>query len=53
VRQAASVGNATCIFEAEKMSNELRRDPVTDPSVIVKLEGLIDRRMHRLLRQLP
>jgi hypothetical protein len=41
---------ADCIALAELRvrADELRRDPTSDPNVVIKLEGLIDRRMRRL-----
>jgi hypothetical protein len=42
------VADVVALAELRVRADELRRDPATDPNVVIKLEGLVDRRMRRL-----
>jgi hypothetical protein len=42
------VADCLALAELRVRADELRRDPASDPNVVVKLEGLVDRRMRRL-----
>jgi hypothetical protein len=43
-----TISDCLALAELRVRADELRRDPASDPNVIIKLEGLIDRRMRRL-----
>jgi hypothetical protein len=42
------IADVVALAELRVRADELRRDPASDPNVVVKLEGLVDRRMRRL-----
>jgi hypothetical protein len=42
------IADIVALAELRVRADELRRDPASDPNVVVKLEGLVDRRMRRL-----
>jgi hypothetical protein len=42
------IADIVALAELRVKADELRRDPASDPNVVVKLEGLVDRRMRRL-----
>jgi hypothetical protein len=42
------IADCLALAELRVRADELRRDPASDPNVVIKLEGLIDRRMRRL-----
>jgi len=43
-----TISDCLALAELRVRADELRRDPASDPNVVIKLEGLIDRRMRRL-----
>ena len=43
-----TISDCLALAELRVRADELRRDPASDGNLIVKLEGLIDRRMRRL-----
>jgi len=42
------VADCLALAELRVRADELRRDPASDPGAVVRLEGLVDRRMRRL-----
>jgi hypothetical protein len=42
------IADVLALAELRVRADELRRDPTADPGMIVRLEGLVDRRMRRL-----
>src|SRR5262245_8251270 len=43
-----TISDCLALAELRVRADELRRDPASDPNVVIKPEGLIDRRMRRL-----
>jgi hypothetical protein len=47
-RNPIAIADCLALAELRIRADEMRRDPASDPNVVIKLEGLVDRRTQRL-----